>query len=472
VAAVDLARYLDEKGAEGKVDSEGSFSVNQAEAARQLARFALPDTYSWALKLVQAAIAYGCSEIKVTQERNTTTFFFRPNSLEDIPTPNDVVQTIISSDIGGDSPLQRTVLALRALVEQSDFSFLLSLCREVSRCETLYAGHDFGLMGESERERLGNIVQPGIQIRVSLLRSSEGKTGRFLGGLLIGPRRDVLLCKELIDKAYLCPIPLLVDGLRVNRLFTHPRFGFVEKRRPLVLGGVDCPKSTPVLSCPELERKEMSIHTDARRAERPYTGSTHHHAWYVLNVDLNENQEKIEGSRHITIDWHRDGVVVQREKKPIALTSRCHLTIFLSAEGLQTDLTGFRLQETEEKTERVKQAFGAVVSDLFSLMSEPERFLREDTDDQSEKDREMRKLERSQKRVKKLGPVAVPLLLGLFVPPYALLALAGGASVYVADFWPNSLQLKSSQKALLKALTEDTNKFIRAYQDETKSTNH
>ena len=467
---MDLAKYLDEKGAEGTADSEGSFSVNQAEAARKLARFALPDTYSWALKLIQAAIAYGCSEVKVTQERNTTSFFFRPSSLEDIPTPNDVIQTIISSDISGDSPLQRTVLALRALVEQSDFSFLLSLCREASRCETLYAGHDFSLMEESERERLGNIVTPGIQVRVSLLRSNEGRTGRFLGGLLIGPRRDVLLSKELIDKAYLCPIPLLVDGLRINRLLTHPRFGFVEKRRPLVLGGVDCPKSMPTLSCSELERKQIGILTDPRRAERPYTGSTNFPVWYLLYADLNENTEHVEGSRHITIDWHRDGVVVQREKKPIALTSRCHLTIFLSADGLQTDLTGFRLQETQEKKERVKAAFGSVVNDLYNLMSEPDTFFRQDTDEQSEKDREVRNLERSHRRSKKLGQLLMPILFTSYMPVFgASITLIAGASIYIADYWPSTYQLKSGQKALLTSLTGDTNKFIQAYQRETEA---
>ena len=59
----DLGRFLNQQASEGSLDSEGEFTIDHAVAARKLARFAMPDEYSWVLKLVQASVGWKSAEL-------------------------------------------------------------------------------------------------------------------------------------------------------------------------------------------------------------------------------------------------------------------------------------------------------------------------------------------------------------------------------------------------------------------------
>ena len=59
------------------------------------------------------------------------------------------------------------------------------------------------------------------------------------------------------------------------------------------------------------------------------------------------------------IYWVKDGVIIDQEA-PFGTQSAVSSCLYLSAEGLKTDLTGFQLQQQETRNQRVKEAIHTV----------------------------------------------------------------------------------------------------------------
>ena len=158
----DLGSYLAGQASEGALDSQGEFSVDADKAARKLARFALPNEFSWVLKVVQAAVAWKARELQVQQSKTTTSFLLAIEA-ESVPTPQMVVETILSGRLDQQQPLQMLCIALRALVEQGGLSFVLGLRRGDSEVETIYAGADVSALDAQQRSKLGQIAASGLR---------------------------------------------------------------------------------------------------------------------------------------------------------------------------------------------------------------------------------------------------------------------------------------------------------------------
>lgn len=77
---MSLDSFLQEQKSEGKVDSEGQFTLDLSRAADKLAAFALPSEAHYLLKMVQVAHHLRADEIRVTVERFRTVVRFRAPS--------------------------------------------------------------------------------------------------------------------------------------------------------------------------------------------------------------------------------------------------------------------------------------------------------------------------------------------------------------------------------------------------------
>ena len=84
MSKTDLQEVLDEFGAEGQWDSQGSFTTLSGKALSKLAAYQLPRPTAWILKLVQAAVAAACLRVR-----------FDPN-----PNLTDLVVTFVGGELG------------------------------------------------------------------------------------------------------------------------------------------------------------------------------------------------------------------------------------------------------------------------------------------------------------------------------------------------------------------------------------
>lgn len=78
-SSIDLRSFLASAQQDGKLDTEGSFTLSADKAQEKLASFALPGEFDWVLKIVQAANLWNLLRLSVAQTRVATSFTFQPD---------------------------------------------------------------------------------------------------------------------------------------------------------------------------------------------------------------------------------------------------------------------------------------------------------------------------------------------------------------------------------------------------------
>ena len=355
----DLGRFLSAEAEVGRFDSHGDFTLDAPKAAKKLARFSMPHPYSWVLKLIQAATSFGTDRITVEQSKTTTSFFFQLPP-QKVPTPKDLVGTMLQGKLESEEPLNRLCVALRAVVEQSGLSFVVGL-RQAVKLETLYAGTYFSLLSDTERERHGACPHPGIRVTVG------HRTEWLVHRGPKGPRLSTKLhrkgiAEELHRHAFVTQVPLEIDGHQIGDPLQHPEFGFAAPLRPFLL-----------LALPSFEEEvlplagsfqnglivplQASLERFKERAPHPDSAG----GWVLLQILDAEGYVAATTSSEVAKNytfpsealWVRDGVVIERWTLPLPTTKMMRLVLILNSQGLETDLTGFSLLDTPARKERI-----------------------------------------------------------------------------------------------------------------------
>ena len=356
----DLGRFLNQQASEGSLESEGEFTVDHAKAARKLARFAMPDEYSWVLKLVQAAVGWESAELRVKQHRLYTTFTFAPGPAQPIPLAKDVVSTMLHGQLEDQEPLNRLCIALRSLVEQTGLSFVLGLRSEEGESETLFAGPDISAMSSAERKSWVANSERGIRIAVSHQMRGEFYTGRYAPRFMLRKLRDLEIAECLTHHAFTSPIPISLNGESITDPLFHPEIGFTEVLRPLyVLGMRSLSGQTMGTVGPFEDGLALPVRSTPFRLRKLERRSDAAGGWVVVQVlppDIWVRRERGDDRPYAAPTsnalWVQDGVVVERTPLLIHKSHMARLTLILDADGLETDLTGFALKKTDEKGDR------------------------------------------------------------------------------------------------------------------------
>ncbi len=402
--AFDISSFLAGQVAEGELESEGKFTVSQDDAARKLARFSMPFDYAWVLKVVQAAVAWGCAQIDVRQYRTFSLFTFCPEDTSSLPSEEEFLGVLLTGKMFNSEPLSLLCQALRSLVEQASLSFRLLIDRPGQSGRAIHAGADAnGLQAE---ERLARIVpDKGVRLMVAHLPLERYTFGRFIPKSLLSDRPDLRIAETLRRFCFVCPVPLTLDRRRVDGLLDHPDWGFqFRRRRPVLMGAVNSPEISAWPLPAEFEEKVISINTLPRRAKRSYGGAKCGNIWfYVTGLQLQPGElwEK-QLIRAKQISYHQlflvnHGVVVDAYQTQIR-TEHAQLSIFISSKEMPTDLSGFTVSQTEEVEKAVKIATHAVSEELHRLSATPDRFLEDVLDDESSKDKLSYRLARQSHR--------------------------------------------------------------------------
>lgn len=333
-----LDQFLDSVRAAGVTDSEGEFTISHAQAVQKMARYSLPYPQCWVLKIVQAAVVWRAPDIRVSQTRLYTTIEFCPREKKDIPTEEEVVSALVGTAGAGTVPVGKLCLGLRTLVRSEDYSFLLTLSTGRTEARPLYAGRDAQSLTRLDRMRLARYASAGIKIVVIHLRDEEHLVGRFFYRFLPWWRRDRQIAFELQRSAAVCSTPITINKRSVTLPAGSPVFGSSRAWEAMELSGITVP-GDPWLRL-------------AQEAKQ-YT------AWYLCHARIPKKRDKTQGrleERIHEVHWVCEGVIVQTEVFPFP-TRVLKLTVFMNAEGLQTDITGMLLQESEAKSARWSSHF-------------------------------------------------------------------------------------------------------------------
>jgi hypothetical protein len=422
---LDLGAFLSEQMSEGTVEGQGQFTVSHTQAARKLAKFALPRPSAWVTKLVQAANRWNCSAVQMRQTSTETLFHFTLPRLREIPTEDAIVASLLSGKVGGQSALDAFCLALRALVEQANLSFILVADDGFVQPRPVYSGHHYGAL--SERERMDKRFRPQPGLSLTVYHRPPTTRDDDLFDVLARLRSYIPVIEELDRYCHVSSVPLLLDGRRVDSLIESPGLGFSRSVRPLFFLGLNAlshsPESMPLPQ--DFEEKLVSLLSHSRRITRSYGGEGRFQAALVGQVQAFPPLLELSRlKRRSRLLWVTDGVIVEEEQLDVRTTA-VGLNIFINGAGLPTDLTAVIARRRE-----VLQAVGEL---LRSKRVRSQDYFRVDRDPESSSDEEHDQQEAVRRRIKILlrgsgtglaltmvnPAVGVPTTLGSIAAAYA-----------------------------------------------------
>lgn len=338
-----LEEFLSESEREGQFDSEGVFGISRQKALQKVASLGLPFPYAWALKLVQAAVEAKARkfDIRLTTDRIEVEF---PSKSEwDLA---HLDQAFFLQESARDLAHDHLIRALWSL--HKNFRFHLSYGRQSLRWNGKAMEFEEGAEA-CTTVRL--TVETGGSM-VSFLRYF--KTARLNAGV----------SKVLQDWAFAAPISVRVDRRRINTLHACPTHREGSKKQ--VLAAVFLQSADPKLSLPWKEESWSPI-------SRQIAVENVHHIGCCALLTIGSRYSASEmrdfrwrGSPPGSLFyWVQSGVIIQSERLP-SLGVGLSWAVLLSADGLETDLTSFSLQETPELYARKKSVILSLLDNLKS----------------------------------------------------------------------------------------------------------
>ena len=349
-----LEVYLQQESEAGVVeDSERVFTVTREMAMKKLAAFQLPDPSYWILKVVQMAVAAGAKSIDISLLAKSTEVRVNGAFQWDL---DELDQALFDPEYSSSPDLSHLTVGLRAIGFGENRPFLVRV-GDSSDCLSFNQGK----LSRSEWEFQ---VDAPFYLAVSTMGADEifdrfnlaGKKGPV-------PARNAEMALVLESKAHTCPIPLSVDGRRVDSIELNPDFGWSPTSETLAVGfgKGNLPKIKMSSSLMQANHDEKSpawglIQSFSRR----------HALIYAVNLNkekylLNDQWAWTLTDRPSSILWVDDGVVISSTELPTP-ASKVGVGVFVNATGLPKDLTGFGLLQSSEQRERKREVFSIMRS--------------------------------------------------------------------------------------------------------------
>ncbi len=374
----ELDRYLSSHQGEGQVVSrDGSFTLARTEALRKISSFQLPFRGAWAVKAIQCAVAEDSGvPIRVDLTRKEARFYFALSSFS----LDDFQEAFYDPEPHSNRALRHLIAALWAVGLREKWAF--QLCLPGQNACLMWNGKTLSLV-ETNRRYDCAYLAVGHQF------TEEGGLGWVKGVVQSGGKNAEILT-TLSRWCYTCPVPLTVDGRRLDSLQHCPTHGWAKNSFPLTIGFGEAdldpltlpPGTFEEIPSPHDPRSSFWNTTDhsaeglskAGKAAlssveaRPCAAVPFVVAYFMEQVKRGKNYEWEPIFKDTILYWVRDGVVVDEEllvERPFHTAVAC----FVNAEGLPTDLTTFHLKNSPERLRRRKLAQQSVRQGLAELES-------------------------------------------------------------------------------------------------------
>jgi hypothetical protein len=276
------------------LDSHGHFTLNTRQAIEKMVLFQLPDPNYWALKLVQAAVASGASQISFSPGVRTTRVAFVPSEAWPVE--------VMEADLFNPAPSPTAALFH---FKQSIWSAAFS---QNTDFELKLPGSPWVLFYENDQLRREK-RSPAAELRLTLQQAPDEQLGNLL-----------------LERACSAPIKVLFDHDPIQNL--------ISKEPPYYLEVLPSPEAPLAVS-----ESTFQSYQSRRPAHRFKSSRDLRSGWPML---ISENPH----ARSDRLHWVADGIILQSQAFPNR-AGALRLDFYVSAAGLQLDAGGTRLVTDE-----------------------------------------------------------------------------------------------------------------------------
>lgn len=340
---IQLENYLSQLREQGESLDSGDFSLNPQRAKGKLANFQLTREMGWASLLLQAAVMWQCPKLELVQTRHLTRFVF-PFKSEDLPGSEDILKGLTQIDLRALSGLNRFVSAVQVLLHQAKFPFQIKICRKGEDLETLAYG---------ELSRFGRLPEhPVNTLMVDINHKRPLKENLF--SVFLAKREQMAIRNELEFFGTPSPIPILLDGQELVGRFSPSQ---IEDQAQRILVAVklisNSSSELPNMPLPAPVDKILQREPDLANVPSETQG------FFTVNLRMPSKTEELDHlrpQRRSHICWVQAGVVLEAVTLDFRSKVLC-FDLYLSSEGLKTDLTGFQLIRDQALRARELLAF-------------------------------------------------------------------------------------------------------------------
>ena len=339
-----LELYLSGQLTEAMLDSSGSFTMARERAVEKLAAFQLPRPATWILKLIQGLVAGGTDSIRISLRARETELRFQlaqPWSLEAV---EDAFWDPEITDCVALDHLKRGLWNV-AIKQQCPFQLNL-------------AGWEQALIWTGqELRRLKIAAESHSTLTLSCQQSLQGARN--------SPQTNADLLREIQHYAFVCSVPLSVDGRRVDALQAGPHHGYGPTTVPFFLATASAflEKLSVPLGTWEGYSPEVVAEGQPERLGRRKVGGrgpVSVAGVVALHRERDNDGDWQARSARSHMYWVKDGVVVHQEELDLEADVSISCGVFASAQGMATDLTGFSFMDGAEVAERRRKACASI----------------------------------------------------------------------------------------------------------------
>jgi hypothetical protein len=367
-APSQLESFLNTHRADGELlEQEGSFTLAREKALHKLAGFRLPYQGAWAAKIVQCAVLVSNqSGIRVQQTMREIRFGF------DCPsnwTLEQLESAFFTPEPGEDPAVNHLMSALWTVGVGNKRGFLLTLPE--LREALLWDG--------AVLHRLPLDEPIGCSLTVSH-RPSDHSIRDWVNDPGLSRRLNVEVATVLSERCYSCPVPLLLDGRRLDGFQLCPTHGWRGGSFPFFLSFLDEAEGTVRIPPGTFENLRAAEKKDAvspglhvmsvealknlqKKSDCPGVMMLAAHASKALSRRYSKWETRKAPS---VCYWVRDGVVVDSDIIDVP-NSACSVALFLDADDLRTDISGLALVADTAKASRLVKGSRLVKSRLSKV---------------------------------------------------------------------------------------------------------
>ena len=246
----ELERFLSSQQEGGDKDSEGVFTLSREESLRKLATYQLSFHLAWAVKVVQCAVAGGAgTPIRVDLKVRETRFFFSNDTLD----LDELEAAFYDPQAKLDPAGMHLLAALGALGLNLKQSFQLALPGQPSTL--IWDGNKLHRVGSSKKYDCVNLA----------VAYPVAGTLQWVKALALSGLRNAELLRTLSKWCFTCPVPLTVDGRRLDSLQHCPTHGWTRSSFPFAILFAH-PDLAPVPIAPGTFSYRPSLEGPKRRA--------------------------------------------------------------------------------------------------------------------------------------------------------------------------------------------------------------
>lgn len=364
----ELETFLNAHSSEGQLESAGEFTIARDKALAKLAEFQLPFEGAWAIKVLQAAVASGVEKaIRVDLTTKEARFYF---PITERWTLEAIETHFYDPEPGPDRAMNHLASALWAVGINQKRGFQLAI---PGTQETLI--WDGSSLNRVETKQRYDCIFLGVAHE-----PTGSGTLNWVKGIAKSGSRNAGILKALSEYCYTSPVPLTVDGRRVDSLQLCPYHGWSKTSFPISMNFVsgDLPEFPISPGTFEDLRSYMEKKRDGGGVEAVGNAmmkaipTTSHASLATL---VTAHMEQVRRGKHTYWEpahgyskcyWVQDGAVVDEEDFDTAAAS-CTVGSFVSAQGLATDLTGLHLAQSTERTSRKVEAAKLTQRTLLEL---------------------------------------------------------------------------------------------------------